>query len=43
MKKLLLGVMLAIGCIACHSQECPYKFMGIPIEGTLDEFAKKLE
>ena len=35
--------MLAIGYIACHSQECPYKFMGIPIEGTLDEFAKKLE
>ena len=35
--------MLAMCCIACHSQECPYKFLGIPIEGTMDEFAKKLE
>lgn len=43
MKKLLLVVMLAIGCIACHSQECPYKFMGIPIEGDIEVFAKKLE
>lgn len=35
--------MITISCIACHSQECPYKFLGIPIEGTMDEFAKKLE
>ena len=43
MKKLLVVAMLAMCCIACHSQECPYKFLGIPIEGTMDEFAKKLE
>ena len=43
MKKLLVATMLAMCCIACHSQECPYKFLGIPIEGTMDEFAKKLE
>ena len=28
---------------ASKSQECPYKFLGIPIEGTMDAFAQKLE
>lgn len=28
---------------ASKSQECPYKFLGIPIEGSMDAFAQKLE
>ncbi len=28
---------------ASKTQECPYKFLGIPIEGTMDAFAQKLE
>lgn len=28
---------------ASKTQECPYKFLGIPIEGSMDAFAQKLE
>lgn len=28
---------------ASKTQECPYKFLGIPIEGSMDAFAEKLE
>lgn len=41
MKQLILSLLLAV-CTACAAQTTHMKFKGIPIEGTLDSFVKKL-
>ncbi len=42
MKKLLIIAALAMCCCKQQTAECPYTFMGIPIEGTAEEFGQKL-
>lgn len=43
MKKLLIIAALAMCCCKQQTSECPYTFMGIPLDVTTEEFNQKLK
>lgn len=43
MKKLLIIAALAMCCCKQQTSECPYTFMGIPLDVTVEEFNQKLK